>query len=1245
MGATLLLLPIPAAATVKGSMSARSSRRVLARIDTWLPDLDRDRVAKLVGSAGLRRAAERGVRVKDRPRAAGGKFVRADVGEPGREPQTTSIGIDDLGALVWQCTCGGETALGCDHAICLLAALAVSPGLRREIASGNHVATTPQAPATGTDRATPSAAAPSQAHDRGRALALLREQRVDGESLRRRRSASLLDQTFAGWRRRGELRELGELAFLVEVEPEDPVEVEPGPVLHLRARPGTERRFFGPDDLESRRLPAHEWRIFEPLGRSASSADRHFVARGAAATVFLERTRDSRVSLFDAAGTQALGFTPFALRPALRLRPAERDEVRDHPIVASRGDEVEEERRRIEAARRRFTAERGPITTEEVLALVGIPTDATSEEDPKGVPLVLEAVWIPVAETEEQVATTGNDPIAFADTMLFAGPRPWVWWASGGVFAPVAPDVGPIALARLAAQPTVLVGPEDLQRLPALLREQFRSEGVSLPARAELGLPPLPVPHLALRLNGSAFSVRATLEARYGRRTIALSPDGCADPDDASRNADAERAALDLVLGTHLQPGLLRRKRGLVAAAEAGSPTEFGAEGDAAVEFWTRDLPRLVRLAGAGRVLDEVAVPTALRHLTVRGAVRASLAAKTAVGGAIEVALQFAVDGVPADVEAIREALLAKRRWVRLDDGSVAELSDRVAELASTAHETFRKSDSATLPRWAIGELEAWSSLADEVHLDGEVAGWTERLRALPGADPGPIAGLRADLRSYQKSGVAWLQWLADLGVGGILADDMGLGKTVQALALLAWRRERDGQAPSLVVAPTSVALNWIREAERFAPGLQPILLHGADRHERYDEVAQADLVVTTYALLRRDVDRLRDIDFRYVILDEAQQIKNHAAATTAAAKSLRAGARLALTGTPVENRLLELWSILDFCNPGMLGGWRSFSRRYERPVVEAVESDGRRGEIGVDTDGDAATSAEEATSVEALATRPPAATAKEEAAALRTRIRPFVLRRAKAEVQRDLPPKIETDVAVEMTPAQRRAYAALAATVRADLGPRLAGEGLDRSRMLVLTALLRLRQMACDPRLVDPRMDAEDSAKLLAFRELVSEVVGSGRRALVFSQFVELLSLLRRDLDERGVEYCYLDGRTRDRQKAIESFTEGNQPLFLLSLRAGGTGINLAAADVVIHLDPWWNPAVEEQATDRAHRIGQVRTVSVYRLVAAGTVEEAILRLKQRKRAIAGAVMDEGLGDLPQLTSDEIEDLFRFDA
>ncbi|MFM8409618.1 MAG: SNF2-related protein, partial [Alphaproteobacteria bacterium] len=439
-------------------------------------------------------------------------------------------------------------------------------------------------------------------------------------------------------------------------------------------------------------------------------------------------------------------------------------------------------------------------------------------------------------------------PIPFGDTFVFAGPQSWAWWPAGGVFAPVEPGTGPIALARLAEQPTVLVGAEDLHRLPALLREQFRGEGVALPARTALGLPPLPVPHLALRVSGTPFAARATLEARYGRKTIALLPETVADLDDASRNAEAERAALDLVLATRLRPSAQRRRRGAAGAAEDAA-VEFSADGDAAVDFWVRDLPRLVRTAGPGRVLDEVAVPPSMRKVAARGPVRATLDANSGTGGAIEVALRFAADGVPADIEAIREALLARRRWVRLDDGSVAELSDRVAELAETAQDAFRKGDTATLPRWAIGEVDAWSALADEARLEGEVAGWTERLRALPAADPGPIAGLRADLRSYQRSGVAWLQWLADLGVGGILADDMGLGKTVQALALLAWRRERDGKSPSLVVAPTSVALNWIREAERFVPGLCAILLHGADRHERSKDMPGADIIVKTYAL------------------------------------------------------------------------------------------------------------------------------------------------------------------------------------------------------------------------------------------------------------------------------------------------------------------------------------------------------------------------------------------------------------
>ncbi len=1215
-------------------MSEPRPQPKLARLDEWLPEFDRERLARLVGAEPLRRAAKRGVRPQGEPRPASASVVRASVAAAGDEPAATSVGLGREGQLACRCSCGKTARQACEHVVGLLASLAASPALRRSIL---QAADGTKAGADGKDGAaspaSDSSESPTAAQDRGRALALLRDQRLDAEVLRRRRSTGLLDRTFAAWRRRGDLRPLGDVEFLLEVEPEDPVSVEPGPVLHLRARPVAERRLFGPDDLESRRLPAAEWRLFESLGRSSSPADRHFVARGGAATTFLDRAREAAVPLRDAKGVHAIGFAPWTLRAALRLRTPLDEEVRNHPVVSSLAEESEDEQRRIETARRRYAAERGPLSTEEFLRLAGLPTGAADDAF-DGAPQVLEAAWMPIekaADGSERAARVA--PIPFAETLVFAGPRSFAFWPAGGVFAEVEAGTGPIALARLCEQPTVLVDAEDLQRLPALLREQFRGEGVSLPARAELGLPPLPVPHLALRVTGTAFSVRATLEARYGRRTITLLPDSVADLDDASRNAEAERAALDLVLGTRLRPSAPRRGR---AAAADPAALELSAEGDAAVEFWVRDLPRLVRAAGPGKALDEVSVPPAMRRLAARGQVRATLAASSTAGGAIEVALRFAAEGVSADVDAIREALLAKRRWVRLDDGSVAELSDRVAELAESAQDAFAKSESTTLPRWAIGEVEAWSALADEARLDGDVAGWTKRLRALPAADPGPIEGLRAELRSYQRTGVAWLQWLADLGVGGILADDMGLGKTVQALALLAWRRERDGKAPSLVVAPTSVALNWIREAERFVPGLDALLLHGADRHERYDDVAGADLVVTTYALLRRDVERLRGISFRYVLLDEAQQIKNHAAATTAAAKSLQAGARLALTGTPIENRLLELWSILDFCNPGMLGGWRSFSRRWERPVVEAIEGADPTGAEAADEDDAGARPA-------ARPERPPAALAREETAALRARIRPFVLRRAKSEVQRDLPPKIESDVVVEMTPAQRRAYAALAANVRADLGPKIAGGGLDRNRMLVLTALLRLRQMACDPRLVDPRMDADDSAKLLALRELVSEVVGSGRRALVFSQFVELLTLLRADLDERGIEYCYLDGRTRDRQKVIEAFTEGSQPLFLLSLRAGGTGINLAAADVVIHLDPWWNPAVEEQATDRAHRIGQVRTVSVYRLVAAGTVEEAILRLKQRKRAIAGAVMDEGLGDLPRLDADEIEELFRF--
>jgi len=1231
-------------ASLNVSMSSERTHPPLARLETWLPGFDRAAAERVLGGDSRTDGAERDVRVEGRPRPLASQLVRARVRE-GAQEHEASAGLAPSGDLACHCDCAAfATSPPCPHVAALVRALGDSRPLREEVLAEAR-------PAGGDGNASGAPPPTSSVPDRARALALVREHGIDGEGIRRRRGATLLDASFQGWRRRGDIRPLGDAVFHLAVEGPDPDQLDAAARLVVRVQPKAERRPFGPDDLESRRLPAAEWRLFEPLARAAAGA-KTFAARGDKASLFLERAADAQLELREEGTGYPIHVLDAEVRPALRLRSPVDGEVGRHPVVVARAGDVEEDRQRLAAAWRRYRGERGAIAWDDFLRLVGVDpaaldarADAAADPHALDPVRVLEATWV-AARRRPRTTPAEAEPelpgaVAFGDAVLFGGARAWAYLRPAHAFARVAHDVGPIALARLEAQPTILVSSPDVGRLPPLLREQFRGEGVQLPRREELGLPALPVPRVVLRLTGSPFSARATLEARYGNTAIALTPETRAHPDDPARNADVERGALELVAATTLALAApAGRRRAAASASDAGAPDHWAAEGDAAVHFWTRDLPRLVAVAGTGEGIDEVVVPPGLRQIIVRGPIHASLAARTGRTGLIDVALRYATEGVDADVDEIRQALAAKRRWVKLTDGSVAELSERVASLASATRDVLRRSPTAELPRSAIGEIAAWRELADRADLDARVTSWSERLRNLAAADPGEIAGLRADLRAYQRTGVAWLQILADLGVGGILADDMGLGKTVQALALLAWRAARDGRAPSLVVAPTSVALNWIREAERFVPDLRPLLLHGIGRHERYEDVPDCDVVVTTYALLRRDVSRLRDIGFRYVILDEAQHIKNHAAATTAAAKSLRAEARLALTGTPVENRLLELWSILDFCNPGMLGTWRSFAQRYERPVAEAlVDDDPAAGERDANG-GPPDALVPEARDDGALA---PAGPVLDEAASLRARIRPFVLRRTKADVQRDLPPKIETDVAVELTVAQRRAYAALAAAIRSDLAPKLASGGIERNRMLVLTALLRLRQMACDPRLVDPRHKPEDSAKLLALRELVSEVIAGGRRALVFSQFVELLSLVRRDLDERGVPYSYLDGRTRDRQGVIDGFVQGAQPVFLLSLRAGGTGINLAAADVVIHLDPWWNPAVEDQATDRAHRIGQQRTVSVYRIVAVGTIEEAILRMKERKRALASAVIEESSGAFADLDASDLEELLRF--
>lgn len=1205
------MLGLEAAGSLEGSVSVAETHVPLQPLTAWLPTLAAARILDLTGARAWARAHANAERIDGKPRAMGGKLVRATMTDDDGDTCSVNVGMGTEGALACLCDCDGFSKdPPCGHVAGLLLALAGDPVLRDRLAGGIR---------TEDDGEEDPA---REAKRRADVRELVRRRGIDVETVQRSfGTPQLLDMTFDAWRRRGAVRPIGPARYSIDVE-DDPGDLEEPPKIRVRVMPEGSRKPFSPDELESRRLPATEWRILEPLAHSPSGT-REFTASGVSACTFLARAAEAGLTLTGDGPDTVAAITTAPLRPSLDLRDARRGELSAHRIVAEDTAERRRHERELHEAWVAYTAIVESIDEKRFFELVGV-TEA--EAPPSAEELkVLEAHW--TAADPEGAPSYLPLPASLEDSVVFRGPTTWVFLRRSRTFARVAPDVGPIALARLLEHPSIVLSRDDVARLPAMLSEHFLREGIHLPRRDALGLPPLPKPRIVLRVGGSVFAVEARLEARYEGERFPLDPDSCADVWNDERDGDAERAAVDALVATSVRLGSRPGRRRGRPAADADTGPVYRAEGERAVTFWTKELPEIVARAGRGGPIDEVTVPAELRNVAVREPVRSRLEARANKSGLMDVALAFSAEGVRADIDEIRAAMDAKRRWVELTDGSIATLSGRVAELAAASGGTLGDDGQAELERHSLGEAKLWGELADEVAIDDTVRGWTDRLRALDvAAKPLPVRGLRADLRGYQEVGLAWLQFLADLGVGGILADDMGLGKTVQALAALAWRRERDGAAPSLVVAPTSVAPNWIREAARFVPDLETLLLHGSARHERYDQVADSDVVVTTYALLRRDIQKLKDVRFRYVILDEAQHIKNHTAATTAAARSLDAECRLALTGTPLENRLLELWSIVDFVNPGMLGTWREFSRRWERPVEEAI--------------GDRAAAAE------AGATVPkelPATSGGAEAASLRARIRPFLLRRTKAEVQRDLPPKIETDVVVDLTPAQRRAYAALAAATREDLGKRMEAEGFEKNRMVILTALLRLRQMACDPRLVDPRHEADDSAKLGAFRELVSEVIASGRRALVFSQFVQLLTLLRQDLDEQKIPYAYLDGRTRDREAAIDEFVDGTMPVFLLSLRAGGTGINLSAADVVIHLDPWWNPAVEDQATDRAHRIGQRKTVSVYRIVAAGTIEEGILRLKERKRALARAVIGDGDAGLPRgLTEEDVAELLR---
>jgi SNF2 family DNA or RNA helicase len=481
-----------------------------------------------------------------------------------------------------------------------------------------------------------------------------------------------------------------------------------------------------------------------------------------------------------------------------------------------------------------------------------------------------------------------------------------------------------------------------------------------------------------------------------------------------------------------------------------------------------------------------------------------------------------------------------------------------------------------------------------------------------------PPPAFTAALRPYQQQGLDWLQDLRASGMAGLLADDMGLGKTAQTLAHIAVEHAAGRlDRPALVVVPTSLVVNWTTEAAKFTPNLQLVVWHGLDRHERREEVGGADLVVTTYTVVARDIEILRALAWHIVVLDESQAIKNPAAKWSHAVRQLNARHHLCLSGTPLENNLDEIWSQFAFLMPGLLGDRRGFARRFRTPI-EKNGDDARR-------------------------------------LLLARRLKPFLLRRTKGEVEADLPAKTEIVQRIVLEGDQRDLYETIRLTMHERVRREIATHSLERTQIIVLDALLKLRQVCCDPRLINlaamrkalsgSRGEAEaapavTSGKLAALMQMLRELASEGRRVLVFSQFTSMLDLIKPELATAEIDYVELTGATRDRANPISRFQSGAVPVFLISLKAGGRGLNLTAADTVIHYDPWWSPAVEHQATDRAHRIGQTKPVFVYKLIAADTVEERIIELQDKKGRLAAATLDAGAA-VGSLTAEDLDYLF----
>jgi superfamily II DNA or RNA helicase len=767
---------------------------------------------------------------------------------------------------------------------------------------------------------------------------------------------------------------------------------------------------------------------------------------------------------------------------------------------------------------------------------------------------------------------------------------------------PAAPELQRMVLdGRALALPA-----SELERFADDICPALRSVATVASSDGSFTPPEVSAPALVLRASyGEGHGVEVGWEWTYQVGTTERrAPLGVNGAGPGFRDLDAERAILagTLLGGTGLE------RYGLLDGA--GRPVDAPPallSGLESMRLTTEELPLLAERHGIA--VEIAGEPADYRDASESLEIGVSTADITGERDWFDLGVSITVDGRELPFAELFAALVSGESHMLLEDGAYFSLLEpRLQSLRQLIEEARTLAESPAAPlRISRYQAGFWSELAAVGVVTEQARAWERQAGALMEVNElgehEPPAALAAPLRGYQRDGFGWLATMWGLELGGILADDMGLGKTLQALALICHARDRDAQlGPFLVVAPTSVVSTWVGEAARFAPGLrvEAMLDTLAKSGRAIDELAAADVVVTTYTLLRLDADAYRTPEWAGVILDEAQYVKNHQAKTYRCVRELTSRFKLALTGTPMENNLMELWSLLSITAPGLFPDPKRFAEHYARPIE-------RRG------DG-------------------------ERLARLRRRIKPLVKRRTKELVAADLPAKQEQTLDVDLHARHRKLYDTYLQRERQKILGLL--DDFDRNRFTILRSITLLRQLSLHPGLVDTSHDDLPCAKVGALVEQLGDVIGGEHRALVFSQFTGFLAKVRDRLDREGIGYCYLDGRTRRRDRVLERFKGGDDPVFLISLKAGGFGLNLTEADYCFLLDPWWNPATEAQAIDRTHRIGQSRPVMVYRMIARDTIEEKVVALARRKAELFSGVMDEGDLFASGITAEDIRGL-----